>query len=272
MKLCELLNYRATAEELNMTQPGVTQHIQFLEHEYSIKLFNYNGKKLSKTKDCLQLENYAKSAVYNDKKIRESLGANTKQSIQFGATKTISQYVIQTKIKQLVARDDIDVSFITENTNALLASLQKAQLDIAMVEGFFNKEEFDFTLMRKEAFVGICAKNHPFAGQDVSIEDLFGEKLFYREVGSGTRSILEQLLLQHNYSLKTFKNSACISDFSLIEHLVENNTGISFVYEVIANQNAHISSFTIKDIAIKHEFNFVYLKNTQAKNLLHFLH
>ena len=38
------MNYRKTAEVLNMTQPGVTQHIQFLEAEYGVKLFQYEGK------------------------------------------------------------------------------------------------------------------------------------------------------------------------------------------------------------------------------------
>lgn len=32
--LCDTMNYRKTAEILNMTQPAVTQHIHFLENEY----------------------------------------------------------------------------------------------------------------------------------------------------------------------------------------------------------------------------------------------
>lgn len=31
------MNYRKTAELLNMTQPGVTQHIQYLEKYYGVK-------------------------------------------------------------------------------------------------------------------------------------------------------------------------------------------------------------------------------------------
>ena len=38
------MNYRKTARLLNMTQPGVTQHIHYLENFYGIKLFEYNGK------------------------------------------------------------------------------------------------------------------------------------------------------------------------------------------------------------------------------------
>ena len=49
LTLYDEMNYRKTAEKLNMTHPGVTQHIQYLEKNYGVKLFNYNGRTLSKT-------------------------------------------------------------------------------------------------------------------------------------------------------------------------------------------------------------------------------
>ena len=52
LALYDEMNYRKTAEKLNMTQPGVTQHIHFLEHYYGIKLFEYDGRTLSKTKNA----------------------------------------------------------------------------------------------------------------------------------------------------------------------------------------------------------------------------
>ena len=50
------MNYRKTAEKLNMTQPGVTQHIHYLEGYYGVKLFEYNGRSLSKTENAEMLK------------------------------------------------------------------------------------------------------------------------------------------------------------------------------------------------------------------------
>lgn len=50
LTLYDEMNYRRTAERLNMTQPGVTQHIHYLENYYGVKLFEYNGRTLSRTK------------------------------------------------------------------------------------------------------------------------------------------------------------------------------------------------------------------------------
>ena len=52
LALYDEMNYRRTAEKLNMTQPGVTQHIHYLENYYGVKLFEYNGKTLTKTKNA----------------------------------------------------------------------------------------------------------------------------------------------------------------------------------------------------------------------------
>ena len=45
LALCELRNYTKTAEQLHMTQPAVTQHIQYLEKYYNAKLFYYDERK-----------------------------------------------------------------------------------------------------------------------------------------------------------------------------------------------------------------------------------
>ena len=52
LALYDEMNYRRTAEKLNMTQPGVTQHIHYLENYYGVKLFEYDGRALSKNKKC----------------------------------------------------------------------------------------------------------------------------------------------------------------------------------------------------------------------------
>ena len=49
MAVCSVMNYREAAELLHITQPAVTQHIQFLEKEYGCRLFLYENRKLIKT-------------------------------------------------------------------------------------------------------------------------------------------------------------------------------------------------------------------------------
>ena len=44
LAVCRLGSYTRAAEELNITQPAVTQHIQHLQTYYGVRLLDYRGR------------------------------------------------------------------------------------------------------------------------------------------------------------------------------------------------------------------------------------
>ena len=269
LKLCETMNYRITAEELNMTQPAVTQHIHYLEEEYKCKLFIYNRKKLEKTNQAILLEEYARSAYYNEIYLKRKIKSEDKIKINIGATKTIGEFVIGEKIKKLVKNKKYDISLTIDNTENLIKLMELNKLDFILVEGIFNKNKYGYRLYKKDEFIGICSKNHKFNGKSIKFEELFEEDIIIREEGSGTRGIFEQFLSENSFSLEFFKKKITINNFNLIKELVSANCGLSFVYNSVVNKNDDIGKFYFKN-KIEREFNYLYLKNTTAKELVDF--
>ena len=269
LKLCETMNYRITAEELNMTQPAVTQHIHYLEEEYKCKLFIYNRKKLEKTNQAILLEEYARSAYYNEIYLKRKIKSENKIKINIGATKTIGEFVIGEKIKKLVKNEKYDISLTIDNTENLIKLMELNKLDFILVEGIFNKDKYGYRLYKKDEFIGICSKSHKFNGKSIKFEELFEEDIIIREEGSGTRRIFEQFLSENSFSLEFFKKKITINNFNLIKELVSANCGISFVYNSVVNKNDDIGKFYFKN-KIEREFNYLYLKNTAAKELVDF--
>lgn len=269
LKLCETMNYRITAEELNMTQPAVTQHIHYLEEEYKCKLFIYNRKKLEKTNQAILLEEYARSAYYNEIYLKRKIKSENKIKINIGATKTIGEFVIGEKIKKLVKNEKYDISLTIDNTEKLIKLMELNKLDFILVEGIFNKDKYGYRLYKKDEFIGICSKSHKFNGKSIKFEELFEEDIIIREEGSGTRGIFEQFLSENSFSLEFFKKKITINNFNLIKELVSANCGISFVYNSVVNKNDDIGKFYFKN-KIEREFNYLYLKNTAAKELVDF--
>ena len=263
LKLCETMNYRKTADILNMTQPAVTQHIHYLENIYQTKLFTYNNKKLTQTQKGKDLEQYARSVVYNEQKFKEQMLKPKTQHIAIGATKTIGNYILFDTIQSYLEREDLHFELIIDNTQNLLKKLNNRKLDYLIIEGFFNKSEYDYRLLCEEELIGICSKNHPFANQEIEFSAIFNQPLILREQGSGTRKVFENFLQQKNANLDMFTRHSVISSLSVIEKMVEKEKGISFVYRCVAQQNPNLATFRIKNNPIFHEFNYVYLKNTQ---------
>lgn len=247
LKLCETMNYRKTAEQLNMTQPAVTQHIHYLEGFYGVKLFDYTNKVLTKTESGIKLEEYSRSVVYNEKSFQKEIAKPLRQKISIGATKTIGDYEIDNLAFYCIENIAFQFNLIIDNTEHLLQQLDNFMLDFLIVEGYFDKNKYDFMLYKNTELVGICAKNHPFADKTVDINNIFSENIVLRETGSGTRKVFENFLAEHNYSYDNFASNSVISSFKLIEKVVEKGLGISFVYQSIAEKTRIFQHLNLKE-------------------------
>ncbi len=267
INLCETMNYRQTARNLSMTQPAVTQHIQYLENQYGCKLFIYDKRKLTKTSEAEKLLVNARSALYNEMDFRNSLRSDKTVTMRIGATKTIGNYSIDEKVSAILTQKNINLSVIIDNTENLLNMLDCGELDFALVEGYFDRQKYAHRLMEKVDFVGICKITHPFSGKTISISDLESERILVREKGSGTRAIFEHQLLTFNYSIEQFPNVCEISSFELLKSCLKSTNAITFAYKTIADSDNELSTFSLGK-PLCGEFNYVYLKNTSAEELV----
>ena len=271
LELCNVMNYRKTAENLNMTQPAVTQHIHHLEEMYGCKLFDYANRKLRLTPKGIQLEKYARSIMALHLSAKEEVEKTEKVKINIGATKTIGDYALPPSFFSIIGSEQYELSFFIDNTENLLNKLDHFDLDLLLVEGYIDKGKYQHRHISTEELVGICAKTHPFANKEVTLEAVFQESIIFREKGSGTRSILENFLLQQGYTLDRFQNKAFISSNKLIEEIVESNLAVSFVYDVIATKNQHLATFRIKGQTITHAFHYVFINENKARKIIELL-
>ncbi len=267
LKLCEVKNYHVVAKSLNMTQPAVSQHIKSLESFYDKKLFIYEDKILKKTDFCEELEKHAKSLYYNDINFNKNFSEKEKgKKIHIGATKSIGEYVITDKICEIAKDDRYKLTYTVDNTKHLLNSIDNLEMDLAIIEGYFDKTKYGYELLRKEELLGICLPSCPLAGKSVEIEQLFNYHLIVREEGSGSRGIFENLLYSENFSIANFDRVTTVSNINIIKKLLDEKS-ITFAYKSVVTED-NLAFFTIKRHKILHEFNYVFLKNTTAIELI----
>ncbi len=263
LTLCRQMNYRRSAQELHLTQPAVTRQIQSLEAELGTRLFIYDHRTLRRTPASRILENYILSLQHNYDLLRADLRRQQVRKIRIGATKTVGDFVIVDAVEQYLDDPLHSLCLEVDNTEALLKRLRQSQLDFAVIEGVFDKRSYNSRLLRLEPFSGICGAGHPFAGKTVSLEELTDETVIVREQGSGTRNLLERELADRGWSLRMFRRCCEISSFALIRRLVRVGIGVSFTYEAVAKDDPDIAAFQVEGFAARHEFNVVWLKNTQ---------
>ncbi|HOA41089.1 MAG TPA: LysR family transcriptional regulator [Halanaerobiales bacterium] len=267
LHLCKIKNYTKTAQELHLTQPAVSQHIQYLEELYGAKLFNYSGKTLTLTEKGQKLYEYTQRMFADSKRIKEMLQRNTDNlSISFGATLSIGEFIIPDILSKIIRdRDNLHFNMLVENTQTLLEKLKSGEVNFVLLEGYFDKSRYSYKTFRKEEFIGVCSPESEFKKGKIYLEDLLKAQLILRESGSGTRETLEQILHEKNLSLDSFKNIIEIGNMNVIKKLVADNKGIAFLYKVAVQKeidNGVLCKIDITDFNYSREFNFVYLKNS----------
>ncbi|MCZ4279846.1 LysR family transcriptional regulator [Kiloniella laminariae] len=77
LSLHKTRHFTRTAEDLNMTQPGVTLHLQRLERELDVSLFARRGKTMELTPDGETFLRFARKQQKAEKELRDSLGEDS---------------------------------------------------------------------------------------------------------------------------------------------------------------------------------------------------
>ena len=73
LTVCRTMNYTRAAEELNITQPAVSQHIAHLERDYGVPLFAYRNKKLQLTDAGALLRDALSTMAHDERLLRDRM-------------------------------------------------------------------------------------------------------------------------------------------------------------------------------------------------------
>lgn len=267
LALCRTMNYTRAAEELNITQPAVTQHIQYLQRHYGVKLFDYHDKHLTLTEAGAALHSAALTMEHDEQELIQKLPLLEKglPHLHLGATLTVGEYALAPHLGRYMKRHPhVAVHLIVSSTRNLLEQLNRGELDAAIVEGYFAKREYDSIRWSLEPFVCVCASDSALP-DEVETDELFDETLILRDPESGTREILERALLERNFQLSDFARVIEINDLTVIKQLVEQNCGITFLYRRAVEkelEEGRLRQIRLRGWEIQHEFTFLWRKGS----------
>lgn len=271
LTVCQCMNFTRASEKLNITQPAVSQHIHFLEKHYNTKLFRYEGKKLKLTGAGEILRNASLTMMHDEISMQNQMQkTDEEEEIHFGATRTVGDVLMGRILERYLRRyPDAKICMIVDNTQELLRELDEGIIDFALVEGFFQKNEYDHQKYSDENYIAVCAPDYTFNSDkittDVSVENLFHERLLVREEGSGTREVLERCLDAQNFSIHDFDKVMEVGSLQTIKELTKAGCGITFLYETAVQdelKEGTLKRIPLKSFEISHEFNFIWRRGS----------
>lgn len=264
--LATTLSYTKAAQKLFITQPAVSQQIISLEQELGTSLISKIGNRIQLTSAGHQLVQYIHKIDFESNQVLQQIKTTQSQKIiKVGSTQSLSIFLLPALISNLFTTNS-SIKTVVGNTNEILHALRQGNVQFGIVEGNFDKNEFDAIHIRQENFIGVTYPDNPlFKYDQISINNLMNETLLIREVGSGTRDIFANWLATQNYTINDFSNQVEIANPSTIIELLLHKMGISFMYESLVTNQLHAQQLVklpLQNFKISHPINFIFLKDS----------
>lgn len=259
------MNYTKAAKELNLTQPAVSQHIHFLEQTYGVELFAHNGKRMELTRAGEILKRSALTMKHDEFHMQEKMrhAAGDVQNYAFGATLSVAEFMITEDLERFILNHpESHIRVEVANTKELLMKLDAGELDFAIIEGEFPKDEYEYLLYSQEEYVAAGNKKIAERFGGASIKDLFTERIILREPGSGTREILENELKRRGLQVSDFANLTEIGNIGVIQKMLQAGLGVTFFYQATIKGKEELQVIRLNDFKLRHDIMFIYRKNS----------
>lgn len=226
-----LLSFSRAAEELHLTQPGVSGQLKHLEESIGMPLFEQMGRRIFLTEAGRQVYSHTRSIQQQLTILEESLDQlrDTKQGkIKVSAVSgTASHLALQLIAKYSKAFPGVRVHLNVANRETVLGELASNETDLAIMgqppegQGLFAQP------FMKNPLVVIAPPDHPLARQRaIPLSALEGEIFLVREPGSGTRRAMERFFAEHRI---TFRPGMEVSSNDAVKCGVHAGMGLSIV-------------------------------------------
>lgn len=241
------------ARKFFVSQPAVTRQIQALEEYYDVLLFERTGGKLQITEAGKILYPYMKAILEDHDRAKEALSTykgKYQAQICVGATLTIGEYLLPRLLEQFKQQEtDLNLTIRIANTQEILESLAEHTIDIALIEGSVNDESLIAEKFADDELVLICPVHHPWSERsEIELDEIVKERLIWREVGSGTRMVVENAL-QKEGILDRVVTAMEIGSTQAIKGAVEAGLGVAFLSRMTVKRE--LASNLVKEVKIK---------------------
>jgi LysR family transcriptional regulator, low CO2-responsive transcriptional regulator len=195
------MSFSKAAQELSISQPGVTFHIKALEKEYGTPLLERVGKRLYLTDAGHTLLRYAQRMTLMEQEARvavEELKGLQSGLLVVGASATIGIYLLPEVVGEFRKRyPGVKVSLRVGNKRHTIERLLNNEVDF----GLCAAPVLDAALIGEpyldDELVVIVSPAHRFAREPVVYPGELRREIFLvREPGSGTQELMEERLAQ----------------------------------------------------------------------------
>lgn len=268
-------SFSGAAQQLYLTQPAVSQHIQSLETALGTRLFERgaNGVRLTPAGETL-LDYTGRILELVAEAERSVLAAaqNTTGLLQVGATAAAAVYLLPGWLQHFARRyPEITVSLATGTTPQLARQVVAKQLDLALVEGELQPEPpLQYLELRPQAWFVVVGPDHGWWDREsVALAELNNEPLITRPQGTRTRTWIDRILDEYKVRPRVV---AEFDNPEAIKQAVAGGMGVALLPDFVFQQEleaGRLRALNVEDAPLQRILKLLWVDNMPFKPVTH---
>jgi len=224
------LSYTRAAEELHLSQPGVSMQIKQLESSVGLSLFEQIGKKMHLTAAGHEVYAYSKSIgqmLDEAEVVLDELKGVQTGRLAISVATTASHFATRLLAAFSQQYEDVIITLDITNRASLREQLEANRPDFVIMGQPPEGVEVEAEAFMENPLVMIASQNHPLARtKQIELEQFRAANFVVREKGSGTRSAIERFFYQHGVG---FHTGIEMTSNEAIKQAVEAGLGLGIV-------------------------------------------
>lgn len=261
--IAEHRHFGTAANQLQISQPSLSQALVALESGLGIQLIERSTRKVIVTPVGERLLPYAQATLEAaDSFVQHSRGAQgvLTGQLTLGIIPTIAPYLLPELLRAAQERyPDLEPKIVEETTPALMDQLRNGQLDAALIAFPTGTTGLDEIPLYTEDFAIAVAEGHPMAGRyDVTLSELDALDMLLMDDGHCLRDQIMDLCRNANLDVAGMTESVTrASSLTTIIQLVAAGYGgtllpVSAVSVECARPNVAVAHFADSVTASRH--------------------
>lgn len=223
LALVECGNFAAAGARIGLAQPTVSQHLKQLEQALRTPLIVRGQRGCRPTAAAQRLLPYARSLLRLEQRVVEAARSHAPR---LGACSNIGIYLLPALLREFERQGGEPPPLTIGPNPAVVESLERAEIDAALLEWWDEREGFHWRPWRTEPFVVIVSPTHPLSrARSISRKELGQLPLIGGEEGTGTGRIL-----RNYFAGGTLPNVVMrLGSTEAVKRAVEVGLGVSLV-------------------------------------------
>jgi LysR family transcriptional regulator, low CO2-responsive transcriptional regulator len=255
-------SFTRAAEELELTQPTISQQIKRLTSTIGMPLFEQLGKQVHLT--AAGKEVLSASATISERFAQLEVVLDELKGLKQGRIDLVASTTAKYFVPRLLGtfhrrHPEIELNLKITNQEGVLARLANNQDDLYFTGRPPKDLDIELRPILENPLVVVASSNHPLAGKkNISLKQLELEPFIFREAGSGTRLVIEQFLTDNRVAVDVIIE---LSSNEAIKQAIAGELGISILSQhalALEDRDGLLTILNVEGFPIQRHWYVIY--------------